>query len=181
MSRVRPLSLAAFAVAAALVSAGCGDEIGDSCNLSSDCSTDGSRLCDTASFEGYCTILGCDFESCPEEATCVRFFSGVFANRPCDRAAAETGCSLDEVCTLQGFCAPRSNEIRFCMKTCDSDGDCRDGYQCRTEAEMRQNGGEPVLAPQSDASLPKFCAQAPPSTSSMADSELASESFVDPI
>jgi hypothetical protein len=178
MSRVRSLQLAAFAVAAAsaLAFAGCGDEIGDSCKLSSDCSPDGDRLCDTSSLDGYCTVLGCDFESCPEESTCVKFYTGVFDNRPCDRADAGA-CNLDEVCTLEGFCAPRTNEIRFCMKTCGSDGDCRDGYECRTEAKMRENGGEPVLAPGSDAKLPKFCAQAPRSSSAL----VSEPDLVDPI
>ena len=163
MSRVLALQLATIA-AAALAIAGCGDEIGDSCSISSDCSPDGDRVCDTSSRDGYCTIIGCDFDSCPEEATCVRFFSGTFENRLCDPAledVSENLCSLDEVCTIENRCAPRTNEVRSCMKTCDGDGDCREGYECRTRALMMQHGGEPLLAPGSSSSLPKFCAQAP--------------------
>lgn len=168
MSRLFPLQLAILA-SAVLAFAGCGDEIGDSCSLSSDCSPDGDRVCDTSSFEGYCTIRGCTYDSCPDGSTCVRFFSGTFAGRDCDRDIEDMLdpddpskiCSLDEICTLEGRCAPRANEERFCMKTCDSSSDCRDGYECRDEAKMMLNGGEPVLAPGSSRSLPKFCAQAP--------------------
>ena len=61
-------------------------------------------------------------------------------------------------------CVPRSSEVRYCMKTCESSGDCRDGYECRDLDLMRAHGGEPVLAPgvPIDASSPKFCAIAPP-------------------
>lgn len=159
MSRIASLCLAA---AVALVAAvGCGSEIGDSCRIASDCSPDGDRSCDTSSEGGYCTILGCDYDSCPEEATCVRFFAGVFDNVSCDPANPGNACQLDEVCTLEGKCAPRANEVRYCMKTCSSNDDCRSGYECRTEQLMREHGGEPVLAPGSTSSLPKFCAQAP--------------------
>lgn len=167
MSRPFPLQLALFAAVVAstvLAFAGCGDEIGDSCSISSDCSPDGDRICDTSSLDGYCTIRGCSYDSCPEESACVRFYSGTFAGRTCNRAEEDISideCSLDEVCTLEGLCAPRANEERFCMKTCDSDSDCRDGYECRDLAKMQAHGGEPVLAPDSSRSLPKFCAPRP--------------------
>ena len=86
-------------------------------------------------------------------------------------------CSLDELCSIEGavdpiqsHCVPRSSEIRYCMRTCDSDGDCRDGYECRDLAKMKAHGGEPVLAPSLtpgaprpvvDENSPKFCAAAP--------------------
>jgi hypothetical protein len=163
MSRVLVLQLALIA-AAVLAFAGCGEEIGDSCSLSSDCSADGDRTCDVSSTGGYCTIQGCDFDSCPGEATCVRFFSGTFSNKACDPTTEDTGtndCSLDEVCTLEGRCAPRANEIRYCMKKCDSTSDCRDGYECRDRMLQEMHGGQPVLAPGSTSTPPKFCAQAP--------------------
>jgi hypothetical protein len=166
-ARRLPLAIAlAACLGAALAAAGCGDEIGDSCSNSSDCSADGDRVCDTSSNGGYCTIVGCDFDTCPSESVCVRFYAGTFANRSCDPATEDTfsgqnDCSLDEVCTLEGRCAPRANEVRFCMKSCGSRSDCRDGYECRDLALMQAHGGEPVLDPGSSRELPKFCAESP--------------------
>jgi hypothetical protein len=151
-----------------LLGMGCGKEIGDPCVAASDCSPNGDRQCDRLSTGGYCTIQGCDYDTCPEEAACIRFFTGSFSNLPCDPDAEDRlpgvdACSPDELCSLVGNCVPRSSEVRFCMKTCDSDGDCRDGYECRDLAKMKEHGGQPVLAPGSaiDESSPKFCATAP--------------------
>jgi hypothetical protein len=146
-----------LALAAAI---GCSKEIGDACIVSSDCDPNGQRICDVSQKEGYCTIMGCDFSTCPEESACIRFFSGSFANRPCD---GDPGCSLDELCDLNNRCVPRTAEARYCMRTCESDGDCRDGYECRDLAKMRAHGGEPVLAPgvPVDESSPNFCAISP--------------------
>lgn len=150
---------------------GCGKEIGDECFTSADCSPNGDRQCDTVSNEGYCTVQGCDVDTCPEEAVCVRFFTGSFANKPCDLATEDgdplaggtDACSLDELCSLAGSCVPRSSEVRFCMRKCGSDGDCRDGYECRDLEDMQAHGGEPVLSPppEDKRELPKFCAGAP--------------------
>jgi len=144
---------------------GCGKEIGDSCIVSSDCSADGDRVCiDTdTDHGGYCTVAGCDFDTCPDEAVCVRFFTGGFANKPCDPLAEDSGgtddCSFDELCSIAGSCVPRSSEVRFCMRKCDSDGDCRDKYECRDLQKMIDHGGEPVLDGRKvDESAPKFCA-----------------------
>ena len=72
-----------LALVLALGAVGCGAEIGDSCVFSTDCSTDSTegRVCDTSQIHGYCTILGCDYNTCPEESVCIRFFTGSFANR----------------------------------------------------------------------------------------------------
>ena len=153
-------------VALAALTAGCGREIGDACVVSSDCDPNGGRQCDVIDKEGYCTIQGCSYATCPSEAACVRFFTGDFANRLCDPATENTSsdaCSLDELCALDGHCVARSSELRFCMRTCSSDGDCRDGYECRNLAKMKSHGGEPVLAPGLlvDASSANFCAPAP--------------------
>jgi hypothetical protein len=142
----------------ALFALGCGKEIGDKCIISTDCSPNGDRQCDQSSKEGYCTIQGCDVGTCPEEAVCVRFFTGGFANRPCDPATEDRGtdaCALDELCSLNGLCVARSSEIRFCMKKCESIDDCRDGYECRDLSLMISHGGEPVT---DDDSFPSFCA-----------------------
>jgi hypothetical protein len=143
---------------------GCGKEIGDACTIDSDCDpTNGMRKCIDQSSEGYCTIIGCDFSTCPSEATCVRFFTGEFDNKDC---TADADCSLDELCNLNNKCVARSSEVRYCMRTCSSNGDCRDGYECRDLAKMKAHGGEPVLEPgvPIDSKAPKFCALAPSSS-----------------
>lgn len=160
---------ALFAAAVALpILGGCGKEIGDSCLVSTDCGSEGNLVCDQASFDGYCTIPGCDYGTCPEEAVCVRFFTASFEDLPCTPATEDLpsggtdDCGFDEVCTLSGHCVPTAAEVRFCMKTCGDSGDCRDNYECRDEALMRAHGGEPVPPPgQRLESFDRFCAQAP--------------------
>ena len=146
-------------VAIALLAGACGKNIGDSCIISSDCDPNGTRYCDVSSKSGYCTILGCDYNTCPDSAACIRFFTGSFENRAC---MTNDQCTLDELCSLEGHCVPRSSEVRYCMATCGSNGDCRDGYECRDLELMIEHGGEPVLAPgvAVDESAPKFCAPA---------------------
>jgi hypothetical protein len=156
-----PMKLSSLAALLLLV--GCGKEIGDECAIASDCSPNGDRQCDTSSKEGYCTIQGCDFDTCPEEAVCVRFFTGSFANRPCDPATEDLGtdaCAPSELSSLAGSCVLRSSEVRFCMRTCGSGDDCRDGYECRDLELMKAHGGEPLLGT-SGGDLPRFCASAP--------------------
>lgn len=154
--------------------AACGKEIGDSCTQSLDCSQNGDRLCDPEpnSPGGYCTVFGCDYSTCPDEAVCVKFFTSSFSNRKCNNTAeCENGVhegappreydgSLDEQCGISGFCVSRSSEFRYCMKTCSNNGDCRDKYECRDLDLMKAHGGEPVLAPglTLDNKSPKFCA-----------------------
>jgi hypothetical protein len=176
MTAVRPVgSLStALAAAAALVAAGalaaCGKEIGDSCLVNTDCGADVNLVCDQASFDGYCTIPGCDYGTCPDGAVCIRFFTASFENLPCTPAtedlqgeASTNDCGIDEVCTLNGQCVPSSSESRFCMKQCDSGDDCRTGYECRDERLMRAHGGEPVPPPgERLRSFDAFCAEAPP-------------------
>lgn len=88
-------------VAGAALFVGCKPEIGDSCKLSTDCSIQGDRLCDTSQPDGYCTVFNCDPNSCPDEAVCVEFHHGS------DRFAR-----------------------RFCVKHCGKASDCRSGYVC---------------------------------------------------
>ena len=165
-------------VAVLAVFGACGKEIGDACVIAPDCSPDGDRICDPSSVDGYCTIQGCDVDTCPGESVCVRFFTGGFSNRVCDYNPDDPGpdnpvqCSLDEICAIDNHCVARSAEIRFCMRTCGSNGDCRgdsneDGrndYECRNIDLMKAHGGEPVLGPGVvvDDRSPKFCAAAPP-------------------
>ena len=151
----------------------CGKEIGDSCSFSTDCDPNGTRICVDPTFHGgYCTIQGCDYSTCPSEAACIRFFTGDFANKICNTLVendpttplSQLVCSPDELCSIEGHCVPRASEVRYCMKTCGSNGDCRDGYECRTFDQMKTEGGEPVLAPGvevTEQTAPKFCAVAP--------------------
>lgn len=148
------------------LSTGCSDKIGDECSLSSDCAPDGSRFCDNTQPSGYCTVVGCDFNTCPEESECVRFFTGSFANRTCDPVTEDIAtdmCSPDEACAIDGRCAPAVSELRFCMLKCDNAGDCRSGYECRNLDLMRAHGGEPVVAPGETLgdNPERFCAEAP--------------------
>ncbi|MGE0396570.1 MAG: hypothetical protein AB7T06_07640 [Kofleriaceae bacterium] len=154
-------------IALALSLGACGKEIGDECISDIDCDPNGQRFCDASQRPGgYCTIRGCDFNTCPEDSACIRFFTGGFDNRPCDHLTEDQStddCNLDELCSLNDLCVPRSSESRFCMATCGGDEDCRDGYECRDLDLMRQNGGEPVLetGPIKDNDGTKFCAVKP--------------------
>lgn len=159
-----------LAITAAFVTialAGCGNEIGDSCSLSIDCSSQGDRFCDISSPGGYCTVIGCDYNNCPDDSVCIRFFSLAQTNITCTWTTEDNGeedstndCTADELCALSGNCMPRSAEARFCMRTCEDAGDCRAQYECRDEELMRLNGGEPVSKPGKapSSNLGAFCA-----------------------
>ncbi len=137
----------------------CSPKIGDSCNTSLDCSSDGTRICDTVSPNGgYCTIVGCDFGTCPSESVCVEFFPGLEDAATC---MTQSDCAVDEVCTIGGLCAPTSIEVRYCMLMCSSQSDCRAGYECRNEMLMAEHGGQPVPDPNAATATPPdvpFCA-----------------------
>jgi hypothetical protein len=160
----------------AVLALGCGNDIGDPCSISSDCAQDGSRTCDLQSPDGYCTIEACDFDTCPDEAVCVRFYPGLMSDDTCDQSAPDT-CEIDEICTVTGLCAARATERRYCMLKCSGHGDCRDGYECRDRARMELHGGEPVPNPADESmSTPDqgFCAGRRPC---LVDAECDDESF----
>lgn len=92
----------------------CTPEIGDKCQVSTDCSIRGDRLCDVSQPGGYCTQLNCRGNSCADEAACVLFNSAL------------PGCAYDDRAGPFGSRVARS----FCMAKCESNGDCRDGYVC---------------------------------------------------
>jgi len=157
----RLLFLSMFAMLAA-----CGSEIGDSCLLNSDCDPNQTRTCDLTQPEGYCTVIGCDHDTCPDESVCVSFFVGGFTNRTCDPTTEDLStddCTFEEVCSLTEQCVPRSAETRYCMRKCGGSGDCRDGYECRDNDLMISHGGQPVLPPDErpTGDLQAFCALAP--------------------
>jgi hypothetical protein len=159
--------------------AGCGHNIGDSCQTNVECDPTGLRFCDTAPVGGYCTIDGCDVNTCPSEAVCIRFFTPV-PNEPCQAPPARfpgNGCRVDERCVCNtalddagnctappdengnnGLCSPETSERRWCQKRCNEDSDCRDGYRCRPTGEL---GAELVPSPDGGTMSAKFCAPNP--------------------
>ena len=156
----------AVPLVALLLIAGCGHNIGDPCTTNVDCQPDGTRFCDTASLNGYCTQENCDYDSCPGDSVCVRFFTPL-EDEPCNPVAPE--CSIDERCVCDdsmggdcisvvtndmgnpvltdagapeqsGHCAPTASEHRWCMKRCGHTSDCREGYQCRETGSFGAEG-----------------------------------------
>ncbi len=122
----------------ALPLVGCSKVIGDQCNISTDCSSRGDRVCDTSQPGGYCTQLGCRPNGCPDNAACVLF------------GAAVPRCEAEE---RELSRAARS----LCMQGCDEDGDCRDAdYVCVRQRQSPWNarvldddGGKGFCAPRS--------------------------------
>jgi hypothetical protein len=95
--------------------AACTPSIGDSCQLSTDCASDGTRICDTSEPGGYCTVINCTGNnlgaSCPDNAVCILFN----ANIP--------GCPFSAR-------RPASTGVSQCRNTCGTNSDCRGGYIC---------------------------------------------------
>jgi hypothetical protein len=104
----------ALGLAAIAVSPSCTPKIGDKCIVSTDCSVQGDRLCDTSQPGGYCTQLNCRGNDCFDEAACVLFNSAV------------PGCLYDDRSGGYGSRVARS----FCMAQCETNGDCRGDYVC---------------------------------------------------
>lgn len=90
---------------------GCTPGIGDECESSVDCSLNGDRVCDRSFPGGYCTVFGCDQNTCPDDAVCVEF----------------------------QFMTPRLSETS-CLFPCESGGDCRDGYSCVAGEDVLEDG-----------------------------------------
>ena len=112
--------------------------IGDPCEDSIDCDIQGKRYCDLTQPKGYCTLEGCEKSTCPEDSVCVMF-------RPKPDRLAST----------------------WCMATCDSKSDCRDGYSCKQADQLGEaqstagadaggSDAEP-LAKSLDKASTKFC------------------------
>jgi len=148
----RPSIVVQVALLLAVAATGCRREIGDECVTAVDCNPNGSRSCDGTQPGGYCTIQGCDQSSCPEEAACMRYFPAQFLTKPCD-PNLPTDCAADEICLDGGLCAPLSTELRYCVKTCSSVDDCREGYECR----LAGTRGSMALTPNPTAVV-HFCA-----------------------
>lgn len=167
---MQPLVRFIIPIVIAMLASGCGNQIGDSCVVDTDCSPDGDRLCVD---KQYCSIFGCDYNTCPDEAVCVRFFAAASTGLPCAPATEDVttdDCTVDEICSLGGNCMVRAAETRYCMLACESGDDCRSGFECRDRELMIRNGGEPVVAPdQKLGDDPQgFCAVEGPQPSSVA-------------
>ena len=159
-----------FAFLAAL--SACGKKIGDECKQNVDCDPLGTRFCDVSSPHGYCTVEGCENDSCPSESLCVRFYT---QNRsaPCtflpDLPNSRSDCRADERCvcdeSVEGacvgdaHCAPEASERRWCMKKCSDDSKCRGtDYECRSTGTL---GALPVpTLGNPDGTDGRFCAPA---------------------
>ncbi len=110
-----------FFAVTAIALLGCQPEIGDPCVSSLDCSAQGDRLCDTSQPEGYCTVFNCEPDACPEQSMCLGF-----------------GLELDPACTTESV-DPRWPRFQrtFCLRACETDEDCRDGYACLAPLDRR--------------------------------------------
>lgn len=131
----RFVSALSGAVLVALVLPGCSKEIGDSCSTALDCSASGTRICDMTQRGGYCTLDGCEENTCPDEAVCVLF-----------------GRRLDGQ-SIERLARP------YCMYKCDSTSDCRtdDNYACFSSTTFGAQDEAQILGNPKQ----KFCAQKP--------------------
>lgn len=131
-----PWFLACFA----LLAVGCGPAIGDDCSTSLDCSAQNNRVCDRQQPGGYCTLNGCENDSCPDEAICVTF-------RP----------------------EPERLSSTWCMAECDDSSDCREdeGYRCRSATELNNVVPDTAAVPYKPRA--KFCVIPPAPTMSLPD------------
>lgn len=102
---------------------GCTPKIGDGCFTSTDCSQRGDRLCDIAQPGGYCTLFNCRPNLCPDEAACVLFDAKI------------PGCGFDDRTGAGGARTARAS----CMKACETNEDCREGYVCADPRESPWN------------------------------------------
>ncbi len=110
---MRSLALLITAAVALMGTIGCTPKIGDECSTALDCSTLGDRLCDVTQPGGYCTIFNCEPDACPDEAACVAFNG-----------------DLDPACGTADDAQFGRFATTFCMFVCESQDDCRTGYEC---------------------------------------------------
>lgn len=114
--------------ALAALAGACKPKIGDDCQISTDCSAAGDRLCDITAPGGYCTMFNCEPGTCPDgESLCVEF-----------------GAQRASAAKCQDKQSPSPYARAFCMATCDEDSDCRGGYTCQ-DLSRSGNAWEAVL------------------------------------
>ncbi len=142
-----PLSGATSTLAlVALAALGCQPEIGDECDVSTDCSSTGDRLCDSTQPGGYCTIFNCEPGTCPDEAICVAF-----------------GTSVSDAPECADPQVPSRLQRTFCLRKCADDDECRGGYDCVNLRKSnpwgaavveKKGSGKVCIVPYEGAALP---------------------------
>jgi hypothetical protein len=112
-----------------LMAFSCQSEIGDSCSYDADCSPNGDRNCDNGQPGGYCLIITCSPGTCPEEAVCVEFLT------PAPDFSVETDTAFTASAPMYDSLNP--NRVRtYCLKHCNRNSACRDGYHCARDDEL---------------------------------------------
>jgi hypothetical protein len=103
---------------------GCTPHIGAKCTLNTDCSLQGTLVCDTSEPDGYCTLFNCVADSCQNQAACVMLNPSV------------PGCPYDD------YDSPARTGRTMCLEQCHKDSDCRtnDGYVCADPRQAPWNG-----------------------------------------
>ena len=98
-----------FMIVLASVANACSKHIGDQCAQNIECSLNADRTCDTTQPNGYCTVVDCDPNQCPDNALCVEFDSNTprLARRYCVESCAnpndpqhrgDGNCGSGDVC-----------------------------------------------------------------------------------
>jgi hypothetical protein len=131
-----------FVVLLAALAFGCQPSIGDHCVQSTDCSTTGMFLCDTAQPNGYCTVFNCEPNACPSGAGCIA------------TNIQPLGCEYDD------RHAPSRFSRQLCLHLCNQTSDCREseGYACVDPAQygllvLDTNQSELVCLPATNYSV----------------------------
>jgi hypothetical protein len=124
MNRFELAACLLVACASAFALSGCTPHIGAKCTLNTDCSLQGSLVCDTSEPNGYCTFFNCVPDSCQNKAACVMMNASV------------PGCPYDD------YDSPARTGRSMCLEQCHKDSDCRtsDGYICADPREPPWNG-----------------------------------------
>jgi hypothetical protein len=124
MNRLELAVCLSLVTVCALVLTGCSPHIGAKCTLNTDCSLQGTLVCDTSEPDGYCTLFNCLPDSCQNKAACVMLSPSI------------PGCPYDD------YQSPARTGRTMCLEQCHKDSDCRtsDGYICADPQQPPWNG-----------------------------------------
>jgi hypothetical protein len=67
---------------------------------------------------------GPDFSCDSDEATCRKDYPGTFCGQRCNQEGQK------DVCPEDTLCGPQFGNELLCSPICESQDDCREGYQC---------------------------------------------------